>query len=141
MKQLKTEIAPVICLLFEKTLQTGQLPADWKRHKSVPYSKGNKTEPSNYRPFYLTCILCKVTKHIIASNLSKHLNEHNILHGLQHWFRAKCSCKTQFIQLVEDLRRQLSLGKQTDLILMDFSKAFDKVNHLKLLYKLFFVLV
>ena len=40
------------------------------------------------------------------------------------------------IQLVEDLGRQLSLGKQTDLILLDFSKAFDIVNHLKLLYKL-----
>ena len=40
------------------------------------------------------------------------------------------------IQLVEDLGRQLSLGKQTDLILLDFSKVFDKVNHLKLLYKL-----
>ena len=39
LKQLKKEIAPVICLLFEKTLQTGQLPSDWKKHKSVPYSK------------------------------------------------------------------------------------------------------
>ena len=75
-------------------------------------------------------------EHIIASNLSKHLNKHNILYELQHGFREKCSCETQLIQLVEDLGRQLSLGKQTDLILLDFSKAFDKVNHLKLLYKL-----
>ena len=37
LKQLKTEIAPVICLFFEKTLQTGKLPSDWKKHKSVPY--------------------------------------------------------------------------------------------------------
>ena len=54
-------------------------------------------------------------------------------------FREKRSCETQLtqlIQLVEDLGRQLSLRKQTDLILLDFSKAFDKVNHLKLLYKL-----
>ena len=75
-------------------------------------------------------------EHIIASNLSTHLNKHNILYELQHGFRKKRSCETQLIQLVEDLGRQLSLGKQTDLILFDFSKAFDKVNHLKLLYKL-----
>ena len=75
-------------------------------------------------------------EHIIASNLSTHLNKHNILYELQHGFREKRSCETQMIQLVEDLGRQLSLGKQTDLILLDFSKAFDKVNHLKLLYKL-----
>ena len=42
----------------------------------------------------------------------------------------------QLIQLVEDLGRQLVQGKQIDLVLLDFSKAFDKVNHLKLLFKL-----
>ena len=137
LKRLKTEIAPVICLLFEKTLQTGQLPSDWKKAQVCPlFKKGDKTEPSNYRPISLTCILCKVMEHIIASNLSKHLNKHNILYELQHGFSEKRSCETQLIQLVEDLGRQLSLGKQTDLILLDFSKAFDKVNHLKLLYKL-----
>ena len=137
LKQLKTEIAPVICLLFEKTLQTGQLPPDWKKGTSMSLiQKGDKTEPSNYRPISLTCNLCKVMEHIIASNLSKHLNKHNILYELQHGFREKRSCETQLIQLVEDFGRQLSLGKQTDLILLDFSKALDKVNHLKLLYKL-----
>ena len=48
----------------------------------------------------------------------------------------KRSCETQLIGLVEDLSRNLIQGHQTDLILLDFSKAFDKVNHLKLLYKL-----
>ena len=137
LKQLKMEIAPVICLLFEKTLQTGQLPSEWKKAQVCPlFKKGDKTEPSNYRPISLTCILCKVMEHIIASNISKHLNKHNALYELQHGFREKRSCETQLIQLVEDLGRQLTLGKQTDLVLLDFSKAFDKVNHLKLLYKL-----
>ena len=84
----------------------------------------------------MTCVLCKVMEHIIASNLTKHLNKHNILYDLQHGFRQKRSCETQLIQLVEDLGRQLIQCKQTDLVLLDFSKAFDKVNHLKLLFKL-----
>ena len=66
----------------------------------------------------------------------QHLNKHNNFYELQHGFHEKRSCETQLIQLVEDLGRQLSLEKQTYLILLDFSKAFDKVNHLKLLYKL-----
>ena len=83
LKQLKIEIAPVICLLFEKTLQTGQLPSDWKKAQICPlFKKGDKTEHSTYWPISLTCILCKVMEHIIASNHSTHLNKHNILYEL-----------------------------------------------------------
>ena len=46
--------------------------------------------------------------HIIASNISKHLNKYNALYELKHGFHEKHSCKTQLIQLVEDLGRQLT---------------------------------
>ena len=87
---------------------------------------------------YLThlYILCKTIEHIVASTLTKHCNRHNILYDLHHGFSEHRSCETELTQLVEDLARNLTSGKQTDLILLDFSKAFDKVNHLKLLYKL-----
>ena len=75
-------------------------------------------------------------EHIIASKLTQHLNQHNVLYNLQHGFRERRSCETQLLQLVEDLGRQLVTGKQVDLILLDFSKAFDKVSHPKLLFKL-----
>ena len=58
------------------------------------------------------------------------------MYDLQHGFRVKRSCETQLIMLVEDLARHAGLGKQTDLILLDFSKAFNKVNHSKLIWKL-----
>ena len=55
---------------------------------------------------------------------------------LQHGFREKRSCEMQLVQLIENLERQLVEGQQVDLVLLDFSKAFDKANHLKLLFKL-----
>ena len=74
-------------------------------------------------------------EHIIASKLTQHLNQHNVLYDLQHGFRERRAYETQLIQLVEGLGRQLVTGKQVDLILLDFSKAFDKVSHPKLLFK------
>ena len=74
-------------------------------------------------------------EHIVASNLSRHFEQNVILYDLQHGFRERRSCETQLIQLVEELARNTSQGRQTDLILLDFSKAFDRVNHMKLLHK------
>ncbi|MCG8078312.1 MAG: reverse transcriptase family protein, partial [Candidatus Thiodiazotropha taylori] len=137
LKELRVELAPIIKVIFERSLQTGKLPADWCKAKITPiFKKGDKSLAANYRPISLTCILCRVLEHILASNIVKHLDEQGLLYDLQHGFREKRSCETQLIMLVEDLARSASEGKQTDLILLDFSKAFDKVNHAKLLWKL-----
>ena len=123
--------------IFEKSLATGQLPKDWTQARVTPlFKKGDKCDPANYRPISLTCILCKVMEHIVASNVAQHLNKNDRLYGLQHYFHEKRSCETQLLELVEELCRKVSNCDQVDLVLLDFSKAFDKVNHLKLLFKL-----
>ena len=77
----------------------------------------------------------EVMEHIVALNLTRYLNN-SILYELQHGFREKRSFETQLIKLTEDHGKQLKDGHQVALVLLDFSKAFDKVNHLKLLFKL-----
>ena len=95
------------------------------------FKKGDKSDLANYRPISLTCVLCKVLEHIVASNLTKHLANSNILFELQHGFREKRSCETQLVMLVDEIAKNMHTGKQTDLILLDFSKTFDKVAHEK----------
>ena len=70
-----------------------------------------------------------------ASNLTKHLANSDILFELQHGFREKRSCETQLAMLVNEIAKNMQMGKQTDLILLDFSKVFDKVAHKKLISK------
>ena len=139
LQTLHKELAPILKLIFQKSLDTGRLPSIWKKANVSPiFKKGDKTEPANYRPISLTCVLCKVLEHVVASGISKHFTEQNILSELQHGFREKRSCETQLIMLVDELSKSMQSGKQTDLILLDFSKAFDKVAHEKLLLKLHF---
>ena len=118
-------------------LRERKLPTDWcKAHVTPIYKKGEKSLAYHFRPISLTCILCKVLEHILASNIVRHLDGQGLMYDLQHGFREKRSCETQRIMLVEDLARNAGFGKQTDLILLDFSKAFDKVDHSKLIWKL-----
>ena len=91
----------------------------------------------------LTCICCKTLEHIIVSNINKHLAFESNLADCQHGFRSQRSCETQLAQFYHDMVSNLDGGrdrgqKQTDVIIMDFAKAFDKVPHRRLLYKLDF---
>ena len=89
----------------------------------------------------LTCICCKTLEHIIVSNINKHLAFESILADCQHGFRSQRSCETQLVQFYHDMVSNLDGArdrgqKQTDVIIMDFAKAFDNVPHRRLLYKL-----
>ena len=69
------------------------------------------------------------------SNINKHLALDSILADCQHGFRSRRSCETQLVQFVHDIISNLDGAmnrghKQTDLIIMDFPKAFDKVPHM-----------
>ena len=57
LKELRKEITPVIQVIFERSLETGQLPKDWTSARVSPlFKKGDKSDPANYRPISLTCI-------------------------------------------------------------------------------------
>ena len=57
------------------------------------------------------------------------LENSNILYDFQHGFRSSHSCETQLISFIQDLARSADSNTQTDIIIMDFAKAFDKVLH------------
>ena len=75
-------------------------------------------------------------EHIILSHIAKHLAGNNILIDQQHGFRQRFSCETQLISAINDWAKCINSRSQTDVILLDFSKAFDSVPHQRLLLKL-----
>lgn len=100
------------------------------------HKTGLKHMISNYRPISLTSTCCKLLEHIIHNHISEFLETHSVLTNFQHGFRKGYSTCTQLVQTVHDFAISINNGNQTDAIFMDFSKAFDKVSHQKLLFKL-----
>lgn len=137
---LKSAAQPIsFCLevIFKASLSTGSVPHDWRQANITPvYKKGERFKASNYRPVSLTCICSKILEHIVVSNMMKHFDKNNILSDCQHGFRPKRSCETQLISLTEELHQNLENKEQVDMVVLDFSKAFDKVPHKRLLSKL-----
>ena len=68
-------------------------------------------------------------EHIMHINIISHLEANNILSNYQHGYRKERSCESQLLLTIQNLVDGLNNGEQIDCILLDFSKAFDKVPH------------
>jgi hypothetical protein len=66
-----------------------------------------------------TC--CKLLEHIVVSNIMSYADKYNILYPFQHGFRKFRSSETQLIEFIDNVTRNLDDGKQTDVLIMDFS--------------------
>ena len=137
LKELAKELAPALTIIFQSSLTTGMVPVDWRdAHVTPIFKKGEHYNPENYRLVSLTCIACKIMEHIVVSAVMAHFDSNNLLTDNQHGFRKRRSCDTQLLEFTEELIHCLECGKQTDILIMDFAKAFDRVNHSLLLHKL-----
>ena len=140
LKKSSNEISPILPLIFNESLVWGDVPDEWRQANVSPvFNTGEKYDAANYRPVSLTCICCQTLEHILVSNINKHLALDSILAERQHGFRSQRSSETQLVQFVHDIISKLDGAvnrghKQTDLILMDFAKPFDKVPHGRLLH-------
>jgi len=124
-------------LLFQASLDQGRIPSEWSEALVTPiFKKGERNKASNYRPVSLTSITCKCLEHIIFKQIMAHFELHSILHDSQHGFRESRSRESQLILTTHDLAKGLDDKSQIDAVLLDFSKAFDKVPHRRLLHKL-----
>ena len=137
LKETANEITPALTFIFQASINQSKISSDWKTAIVAPvFKKGDRGQPSNYKPMSLTSICCKIMEHIIHSNVLTHLENTNILSDEQHGFRKRRLCDTQLVLTIHDLVKALDCGDQIDGILLDFSKAFDKVPHNRLLMKL-----
>ena len=135
--ELKDVVALPLCMIFNKSIHTGEVPSDWKiAHVTPVFKKGSRTLAENYRPISLTSIVCKILESLICEVITAHLSEHRLLKSSQHGFVSHRSCLTNLLEYLETLTALLDQGHNIDVFYLDFSKAFDRVPHQRLLVKL-----
>ena len=137
-KELAAELGPVFAHLFQKSLDTGEIPKEWSlANICTLYKKGDRALAYNYRPVSLTCVPCKLLEHILCSNIIAHLDKYKLLSDRQHAFRKRHSCETQLTTVINDWAKILDNGGQVDAFILDFEKAFDIPTRELLKSKLF----
>ncbi len=128
-----------LSIFFNKSLLEGLLPDICKSAAVIPIHKGgDKSIAANYRPISLTSVLVKIFEKIIRRSLVKYLEENNLMNDTQHGFRKGRSCISALLNVYDNILLSFNdpSVESTDMIYLDFSKAFDKVDHNIIMHKL-----
>ncbi|CAH8567706.1 unnamed protein product [Dicrocoelium dendriticum] len=137
LKTLAPTIAAHLASFFQSLLNSQTLPSEWKSGIVTPIYKGGKrSDPANYRPITLLPVLSKVMESLVADEITRYFESLKLISHLQHGFRRKRSCLTNLLLARDSWTKAVDEGSPLDVIYLDFSKAFDRVNHLALLHKL-----
>ena len=95
-----------------------------------------QTSPNNYRPISILPVLSKVLEKHVHESLSEFLHTYNLLHKTQSGFRTQHSCETALVNMIDLWMNAIDSGKMVGVVLVDFKKAFDLVDHQILIDKL-----
>jgi hypothetical protein len=118
-------------------MDSGSIPPDLLLVLVSPVHKGGtRGVAKNYRPVALTSHIVKVFERVVRKSLVSHLENNGFLPNGQHGFRSMRSTLTQLLSFWDSMLTRLEEGGGADAIYLDFSKAFDKVEHGVLLHKL-----
>ena len=120
MKECASSVAPPLAEIIRRSLQTGDVPPDWKDANILPvFKKGRPDDPANYRPISLSSIASKLQGHIVCKAVMDHFDQLHLLCNVQHGFRKERSCETQLSAVIPDIAYSLGLSQQGDVIILN----------------------
>uniref|UniRef100_A0A4W3J856 Reverse transcriptase domain-containing protein n=1 Tax=Callorhinchus milii TaxID=7868 RepID=A0A4W3J856_CALMI len=120
LKEVAIEIVDGMSILFQKSVDTGKVPIDWKIANVTPlFKEGGRENRENYRPVSLTSVVGKILESLIK----------DVIRQSQQGFTKGKSCLTNLLEFFEDVSSRLDKGEPVDVVYLDFRKAFDKVPH------------
>uniref|UniRef100_A0A3P9H9W6 Reverse transcriptase domain-containing protein n=1 Tax=Oryzias latipes TaxID=8090 RepID=A0A3P9H9W6_ORYLA len=138
LKELCSSLTSPLTTILNQSISESIFPSAWKSSVVIPiYKNGDSMLLSNYRPISIIPTVSKITEKLIAQQIIEHLNNTSFsLHPMQFGFRALHSTETANCFFTENIKQLLDKGGVVGAVFLDLKKAFDTINHKKLLTKL-----
>ena len=124
-------------LIFQACLESGKFPNEWKKANVVPvHKKGDKQILKNYRPISLLPIAGKIFERLLYDKMFEFFIANNLISKNQSGFRPGDSCINQLLSITHEIYQSFDDNLEVRAVFLDISKAFDKVWHKGLIFKL-----
>ena len=138
LKVLPNNFIEALSYVFNLSMEHGYFPTKFKSAKIIPIykKKGSRKDEANYRPISLLCSMSKILEKLVHKRISKYLEKMRFFPETQFGFRRKLSTSHAISLLVNTITKSMNQRKKTLGIFLDFSKAFDLIDHEILLDKL-----
>ena len=130
-------IAQPLAHVINRSIKTATVPNDFKYGIISPiYKSGAKTDLDNYRPVSVLPVCSKIFEKCIHSQMSKFLEEKNLLSQTQFGFRKQRNTESAATLFLDQIHMNMNDGLMTGAIFVDLSKAFDTLSHSQIIENL-----
>lgn len=131
-------LAPKLSVILRKLARRGAFSTCWRIGNVTPLCKCvcGSSSPTDYRPISITPILSKVFERLLAKRLNRFAEGNHLLPSLQFGFRKGLGACDALLTISNAVQKSLDCGREVRMIGLDFSAAFDRVNHEALVFKL-----
>ena len=122
--------------MFRRLVRLGSFPACWRQVYVTPIPKGPPSSPvANYRPIFITSVLFKVFERLVSVRLERFVERSGVLPTIQFAYLKGLGTCDALLCVSHTLQSALESEQEASIVQIDFSAAFDRVNHLGILYK------
>ena len=136
-KMMSEIVSPFIVKIFNASIVSGKFPDILKHSTIIPvFKSGNPKSRENYRPISTISVLSKIIEKLMCCRTMNYLCKFDIICANQFGFRPGFSTSDAVLQFVDECSEAFNRKDYLLATLLDFSKAFDTVNHSILLKKL-----
>ncbi len=137
LRNIGPSIVRPLSLLFNQSLAKGKFPTQWKlANVTAIFKKNDSSDAKNYRPVSLLSCLGKVFERVVYNKLYDYLDQNKLLTERNSGFKKSDGTVNQLVHMLNYIYSEIDKRRDVAVIFLDISKAFDKVYHAGLLFKL-----